>query len=348
MAGMKSTLVETRGKRSAPELDAQRVLRIAANVLRMEARAVEAACERLGPAFVQAVGMILDCRGRVAVTGMGKAGDVGKKIQATLASTATPAYCLHPAEALHGDLGMIQPDDVVLALTRSGETQELMVLLPALRNLGCRIVLVTARPDSRCAMCADVALDIGDTPEACPLGLAPSSSTTAMLAIGDALALTVMELKNVRPEQYAVFHPGGALGRSLMKVSEIMRTGSDCPAVPVEGTLNDYYAAVKRAPHRAGAASVVDAQGRLVGFFTHGDLFRLLPGGIDPAHTRIADVMTRSPKTARDSDSVAAALPVMQQYRLDELPVVDEAGRLVGLIDVQDLIAKGFSAFDDQ
>jgi arabinose-5-phosphate isomerase len=243
---------------------------------------------------------------------------------------------------------MIQPEDVVLALTKSGETQELMALLPSLRNLGCRIILVTARPESRCAILADVVLDIGDAPEACPLGLAPSSSTTAMLAMGDALALTVMELKNVRPEEYAVFHPGGALGRSLMKVAEIMRTGPDCPVVPVGGTLNDYYTRVKDAPRRAGAAAVVDPAGTLVGFFTHGDLFRLLPGGIDPAHTRIADVMTRSPKTARDTDSVAAALGVMQQHRIDELPVVDAAGRLVGLIDIQDLIAKGFSAFDDQ
>ena len=345
---MKATLAELPSIGAQSELDAQRVLRIAANVLRVEAEAVEAARQRLGPSFVEAVRLVMQCHGRVAVTGMGKAGDVGKKIQATLASTATPSYCLHPGEALHGDLGMIQPDDVVLALTKSGETQELMALLPSLRNIGCRIILVTARPDSRCAALADVTLDIGETPEACPLGLAPSSSTTAMLAMGDALALTVMELKNVRPEQYAVFHPGGALGRSLMRVSEMMRTGLDCPTVPLEGTLNDYYAAVKRAPRRAGAASVVDAQGKLAGFFTHGDLFRLLPGGIDPAHTRIADVMTRSPKTTRDTDSVAAALPTMQQYRLDELPVVDENGRLVGLIDVQDLIAKGFSAFDDQ
>lgn len=348
MPPMKATLADPPLKPAAPEFDPQRVLRIASNVLRVETQAIESARERLGPSFVEAVRLMLQCRGRVAVTGMGKAGDIGKKIQATLASTATPAYCLHPVEALHGDLGMIQADDVVLALTKSGETQELMALLPALRSIGCRIILMTGRADSRCAAQSDVVLDIGDSPEACPLGLAPSSSTTAMLALGDALALTVMELKNVRPEQYAVFHPGGALGRSLMKVAEIMRTGTDCPTVPVEGTLDDYSAAVRKAPRRAGAAAIVDAQGALVGFFTHGDLFRLLPGGIDPTRTRMADVMTRSPKQAKETDLVAAALDAMQRHRIDELPVVDAAGRLVGLIDVQDLVAKGFSAFDDQ
>lgn len=330
------------------DLDAGSILRMAANVLRMEAQAVEAARERLGPAFVAAVGAVLNCTGRIAVTGMGKAGDIAKKIQATLASTATPAYCLHPVEALHGDLGMIQPDDMVLALTKSGETQELFALLPVLRAIGCRVILMTSRPDSRCAVLADIVLEIGDVAEACPLGLAPSSSTTAMLALGDALALTVMELKNVQPEQYAANHPGGALGRGLMKVHEIMRTGCDCPVVPVEGTLNDYYDAVKKAPRRAGAAAVTDRQGQLAGFFTHGDLFRLLPGGIDPSRTRMAEVMTRAPKTARDDDLVAAALGTMQKHRIDELPVVDAQGRLVGLIDIQDLVAKGFSAFDDQ
>ncbi|MFH0983491.1 MAG: KpsF/GutQ family sugar-phosphate isomerase [Planctomycetota bacterium] len=329
-------------------LDPEHVLRLGRNVLRTEEQAIATACARLGESFVRAVRAVLDCRGRVAVTGMGKAGDIGKKIQATLASTATPAYCLHPVEALHGDLGMIRPDDVVIMLSKSGETQELVRLLPALKKIGCLVILVTANPESHCAGAADIVLDIGDTPEACPLGLAPSSSTAAMLAIGDALALTVMELKNVQPEQYAAYHPGGALGRNLMKVSEVMRTGPDCPVVRLDGTLNDYYAAVMRAPRRAGAAGIVDADAKLVGIFTHGDLFRLRPGAVDPERTRLADVMTRSPKTACATDRVAAALRTMQQYRIDELPVVDDQGKLVGLIDIQDLVAKGFSAFDDQ
>jgi arabinose-5-phosphate isomerase len=331
-----------------PGLDPEHVLRLGRNVLQTEEKAIATACARLGESFVRAVEAVLNCAGRVAVTGMGKAGDIGKKIQATLASTATPAYCLHPVEALHGDLGMIQPQDVVIALSKSGETQELVSLLPALKKIGCAVILVTANPESHCAGLADVVLDIGEMPEACPLGLAPSSSTAAMLAMGDALALTVMELKNVQPEQYAAYHPGGALGRSLMKVSEVMRTGADCPVVGLEGTLNDYYTAVLRAPRRAGAAGIVDARGKLVGIFTHGDLFRLRPGTIDPERTAIAQVMTRAPKTARTTDRVAEALRTMQQYRIDELPVVDEQDALVGLIDIQDLVAKGFSAFDDQ
>jgi arabinose-5-phosphate isomerase len=331
--------------------DPEHVLRLGRNVLQTEEKAIATACARLGPSFVQAVEALLNCRGRVAVTGMGKAGDIGKKIQATLASTATPAYCLHPVEALHGDLGMIQPEDVVIALSKSGETQEVVSLLPALKKLGCVTILVTANPESHGAAVSDIVVEIGDTPEACPLGLAPSSSTAAMLALGDALALTVMELKNVQPEQYAAFHPGGALGRSLMKVAEVMRTGADCPTLTLPSKLSDYYAAVMRAPRRAGAAAVVDAQGQLLGIFTHGDLFRLLrlrPGTIDPEHTPIADVMTRAPKTACATERVAAALRIMQQYRIDELPVVDAGGRLVGLIDIQDLVARGFSAFDDQ
>ncbi len=343
------TAVNNAGRATPGEgLDPEQVLELGRNVLRREEKAIAAACARLGDSFVHAVRAMLDCRGRVAVTGMGKAGDIGKKIQATLSSTATPAYCLHPVEALHGDLGTIQSQDVVIALSKSGETQELVSLLPALKNLGCVVILVTANPEAHCAGLADIVLDIGDTPEACPLGLAPSSSTAAMLAVGDALALTVMELKNVQPEQYAAYHPGGALGRSLMRVSEVMRTGADCPVVEIDGTLSDYYEAVMRAPRRAGAAAIVDREGKLVGIFTHGDLFRLRPGTIDPERTLIAEVMTHTPKTARATDRVAEALRPMQQYRLDELPVVNDDGKLVGLIDIQDLVAKGFSAFDDQ
>lgn len=317
-------------------------------VLRKEAQAIVAAAERLGESFAQAVELLMGCRGRVAVTGMGKAGLIGGKIQATLSSTATAAYFLHPVEALHGDLGMIQPQDVVIALSRSGETQELIQLLPALKGIGCSIILVTARPRSRCAQLADAVLDIGDAPEACPLGLAPSSSTAAMLAVGDALALTVMERKGVQPDQYAAYHPGGALGRSLMKVQEIMRTGPDCPTVPNDGSLQDYYAAIEQAPRRAGAAAIVDGDGKLEGIFTHGDLFRLKLTSTEPARTPIAEIMTSPCKAARADDRVASALVLMRRHLIDELPVVDEQDRVVGMIDIQDLIASGFSAFDDQ
>jgi arabinose-5-phosphate isomerase len=325
------------------------ILATGREVLAREADAVGRAQANLGPAFVQAIELIMHCPGRVAVTGMGKAGLVGRKIQATLASTATRSYSLHPAEAIHGDMGMISGDDLIIALSNSGETQELVKLLPVFKKLGCKIILLTGRPGSQCGKLADVVLDIGDTPEACPLGLAPSSSTTAMLALGDALALTVMKLKNVQPEEFAAFHPGGALGRSLMKVHEIMRTGADCPTVGPEATVAVYYEVLQRAPRRAGAAAVVDAAGKLVGFFTHGDFVRCFHHDGNPLAVCMKEVMTASPKFARQDDLVASALHTMQQYKIDELPVVDgDAHRLVGMIDIQDLIAGGFSAFDDQ
>jgi arabinose-5-phosphate isomerase len=318
------------------------------SVLGKEAQAIQAAADRLDERFARAIELLLGCRGRVAVTGMGKAGLIGHKIQATLSSTATPAYSLHPVEALHGDLGMIRPEDVVLALSRSGETQELIQLLPALKRIGCSVILMTAKPESRCARLSEVVLEIGDTPEACPLGLAPSSSTAAMLAVGDALALTLMELKEVQPDQYATYHPGGALGRSLMKVGEIMRTGADCPAVLVDGSLADYYRVIEKAPRRAGAAAIVDAEGKLEGIFTHGDLFRLRRLDAEPTKLPISGVMTSPCKSARADQRVAAALVVMRKHLIDELPVVDEHDRLVGMIDIQDLIACGFSALDEQ
>lgn len=315
-------------------------------ILRRESDAILAAHARLGPSFVQAVQLVEQCTGRIGVTGIGKARDIGNKIQSTLASTGSPSYRIHPVEALHGDLGMIQPNDVILMLSKSGETQELIHLCPLLKKIGCKLILITAKPNSTCALLCDIVLEIGDAPEACPLGLAPSSSTAAMLAIGDALALTVMERKNVKPEQYASFHPGGSLGRSLMIVSEIMRTGGDCPAMPVTGTLRDYRAAVEQAPRRAGAAAVIDDAQKLVGFFTHGDYFRLMDEAAIRPDTLIRDVMTANPKFARERDLVADALVTMRRHMIDELPVVDEHHKLIGMIDIQDLVAEGFSAFD--
>jgi arabinose-5-phosphate isomerase len=282
----------------------------------------------------------------VCVTGVGKAGLIGNKIQATLASTGTLSYSLHPVEALHGDLGMIHPDDVVVALTKSGSS-ELVELLPRLKALQCAIILLTAQRDSPAAGHADFVLEIGRTAEACPLGLAPSSSTTAMLALGDALALTVMELKAVRPEQYAGYHPGGALGRLLTKTGEIMRTGLNCPTIPETATLGACHKAICSAPLRAGAACVVDEAGKLVGIITLGDFFRLFASPKPIGERSVAEVMTRSPKRIALDSRVTEALRLMQKHAIDELPVVDDAGRLVGMIDVQDLIAKGFTVFDE-
>jgi arabinose-5-phosphate isomerase len=315
-------------------------------VLEAEAAAIGDACSRLGDAFVGAVHAILNCKGRVCVTGIGKAGLVGNKVQATFASTGTLSYSLHPVEALHGDLGMIHGDDVVIALTKSGSS-ELVELLPRLKALGCVVILLTGKVDSLAAQHADFVLDIGQTAEACPLGLAPSSSTAAMLALGDALALTVMEQKAVQPEQYASYHPGGALGRFLMKTREIMRTGVHCPTVPQTATLGACYEAILAAPRRAGAAAVVDVDGKLVGIITHGDFFRLFQSPHRSAECPVSEVMTRSPKRIGVDARVNDALQLMRKHAIDELPVVDDEARLVGLIDIQDLLAKGFSVFDD-
>lgn len=314
-------------------------------VLDAEAAAIREARARLGDAFVRAVEAVMSCRGRVCVTGVGKAGLVGAKIQATLASTGTLAYSLHPVEALHGDLGMVHGDDVVLALSKSGGS-ELVELLPRLKNLGCTIILLTSNPESPAARTADVVLDIGQTPEACPLGLAPSSSTAAMLALGDAVALAVMELRGVNSEQYAGYHPGGALGRFLMKCREIMRTGADCPRIRDHEKLAACYAAIRSAPRRAGAAAVVDGQDRLVGIVTQGDFFRLLSTDHGLKDRLVAEVMTRSPKFVDVDTKVVDALRLMRKHAIDELPVVDADRKLAGMIDIQDLIARGFSVFD--
>ncbi len=314
-------------------------------VLSAESAAVRTVESRLGDAFVGAVEAILAARGRVCVTGVGKAGLIGSKIQATLASTGTLSYSLHPVEALHGDLGMVHGDDVVIGLSKSGSS-ELVELLPRLKSLGCVVILLTARLDSAAAEHADFVLDIGDDEEACPLGLAPSSSTTAMLALGDALALTVMELKAVRREEYAGYHPGGALGRYLMSVVELMRTGANCPSVPDTAALGDCYEPILAAPLRAGAAGVVDEKGRLIGIVTLGDFFRLFRAKDHSPDLAVVEFMTRSPKRVDIHARATEALRIMRKHRIDELPVVDDDGRLVGLVDIQDLIARGFSVFD--
>jgi arabinose-5-phosphate isomerase len=330
---------------AAGPIDRARVLERGRSILQAESAAIADACGRLGEGFVGAVEAMLKCKGRACVTGVGKAGLIGNKIQATLASTGTPSYSLHPVEALHGDLGMVHPDDIVIALSKSGSS-ELVELLPRLRGLGCRVILLTGKPDAAAARHAHYALHIGETAEACPLGLAPSSSTAAMLALGDALALTVMELKDVRAEQYASYHPGGALGRYLMKCHELMRQGADCPAVPESATLEACYEAILKAPRRAGAACVVDARGRLSGIITHGDFFRLFSRREQSADKPVTEVMTRSPKRVHTDQRVTEALLLMRQHAIDELPVVDQDGGLMGIIDIQDLVARGYSVFD--
>jgi len=322
------------------------VLSLCKRVIEKERDGLTLVLDLLDDAFEAAVAAVLHCSGRIAVTGMGKAGLIGAKIAATFSSTGTPAYLLHPADAIHGDVGMIGAGDVVLALSNSGESEELQRIIPLVRKFGCTVILITGRPQSRSALQSDIVLNIGRQDEACPLGMAPSSSTTAMLSLGDALALTVSELKGFGQEHYAALHPGGALGRSLMRVEELMRTGANCPVVRDTGTIQDYNNAVQAAPRRAGAAAMVNAEGQLAGFFTDGDLRRLVARTERPGACRLRDVMTTDPKTVTQGERVSHTLEVMRQFKIDEIPVIDDERHVIGMIDIQDLLAAGFSLFD--
>ena len=293
----------------------------------------------LGDGFATAVRWILACRGRVVVTGMGKSGFVAQKTSATLASTGTPSLYLHPADAAHGDLGRVARDDVVLALSNSGETEEILRLLPSFRKIGARVVALTRDQATPLARGADLVVPIGAIEEACPMGLAPTASTAALLALGDALAMTALRNRRFDREEYALYHPGGKLGRGLMKVREVMRSGEANPLVRDAAPLSEAVGVMTRTPGRPGACTVVDAAGRLVGVFTDGDLRRLVAQArVDPA-APISEVMSRDPRTVRPDAMVSDAARVLRHARVDQVPVVDAAGRPVGLLDVQDLLA---------
>lgn len=311
--------------------------RLAERVLRLEAEAILGLVPNLDARFDRAVDLLRRCRGRVIVTGMGKSGLVGRKIAATLASTGTPAYFLHPAEGVHGDLGMVARDDVVLALSNSGETDEILAILPPLKRLGVAIVLLTGKPDSVLARQCDVVLDVSVREEACPLNLAPTSSTTAALALGDALAMVLLELRGLRPEDYAALHPRGALGwRALIRVADLMHTGEALPSVGAEAVMKEIIVEITR--KRLGMTTVVDAAGRLIGIITDGDLRRLhLRGGPIDA-LRAVDVAIREPKRIRAEDLAAKALEVMESWAITSLVVVDDAGRPAGVIHLHDIL----------
>jgi len=304
-------------------------------IIQQEIETLQAMQERLGPPFEKAVELISRCKGRVIVTGVGKAGIIGQKVSATLASTGTPSHWMHAVEARHGDLGRVQPEDVVLVLSNSGET-EVIQLLPPLKKLNAKIIAITGDPDSSLARFSDVVLDIGRIQEACPLGLAPSCSTTAMVVMGDALALTMLGTRNWKPEDYAFYHPGGELGRRLIKVKEVMRTGTRNPVASQDVTVQEALKAMAGLG-RPGAVSLVDAEGRLVGFFTDGDFRRLMmEGNGDILQRPIAEMMTRNPKTISAESLAAEGYRLLRDFRVDQVPVVDEQGRPVGLLDVQD------------
>ena len=313
----------------------------AKEILDQEIQALHALKDRLDQRFLEAVRTILECKGRVVVTGIGKAGIIGQKISATLASTGTPSYSLHPVEAIHGDLGRILAEDVLLALSNSGETAEVVRLLAPVKGIGVQVISITGAPDSRLAKHSDVVIDIGKIAEACPLGLAPTASTTAMLAVGDALALTVARARNFDKAEYAKYHPGGELGRKLLLVADVMRTAEECPQASPDMSVKDALDVITNTPGRAGAVNVVSADARLVGIFTDGDLRRSLQKGAAFLDQPIKRVMTPNPKHIRNGSLAAEAAKLLKEFRIDDLPVVDDAGRLVGIVDVQDLLEVG-------
>jgi arabinose-5-phosphate isomerase len=320
------------------DLVAQRLAR-AREVLRLEARTIAQLEQGLDASFAEVVGMVLAATGKVVVTGMGKAGIVGQKISATLASTGTESIFLHPAEALHGDLGRIRPDDLLLALSNSGETSELNQVIPVARKIGARVVAMTGDTDSTLARLADRVLDIGRVDEACPLGLAPTASTSALLALGDALAMAVLSERNFGREDYALYHPAGSLGRKLLRVSEVMRKDAELPLCPQGTSLAEVLRVMGATPGRPGAALITGPGERLVGIFTDGDLRRLLDlHGEIRGREAVDGHMGRSPKTIAPDQLVEEAFQVMREHRIDQLAVIDERGAPIGLLDVQDLL----------
>jgi len=309
----------------------------AQEVLRVEARAIEALIDRLDQHFETAVEMILSCKGRVILTGMGKSGTIAQKVSGTLSSTGTPAYTVHPAEVIHGDAGMILPDDIVVVLSNSGESEEVLRTLPVLKRIGCRSIAIVGDTESTLADNSDCVLDVGVEKEACPLGLAPTASTTAALAMGDALAMTVMDRRGFSREDYGLNHPGGTLGKALMKVGDCMRSGDRCPVVSPDDSVQTAIKLVTNA--QAGAAIVEDREGRLVGIFTDGDLRRTVVNEPDSLKGTIQDVMTKDPTCVTPDTFVAEAIRIAKKLKVDDLPVVDGDGRVAGYFTVKDQMA---------
>jgi arabinose-5-phosphate isomerase len=322
-------------------LSQQTISEFARQVIQTEAAAVAAMSAAIGPAFERAVRLILDCKGSVLTSGIGKAGHVARKLSATLASTGTPSHFLSAADAVHGDLGSIRKGDVVLILSSSGESDEILRLLSLVKKLDHPVIAMTASAATGLGRFADVVLEMGTVQEACPLGLAPSASTTAMTALADALALSVMKLRKFTAEDFALFHPAGQLGRKLIRVKEAMtfRRGENLPVASDQLSVGQVLHEVSHIKRRSGAVILVDKDGKLSGIFSDGDLRRLVTDDDVSALRRpIAQVMTQHPKRIAATALAAEAMALMRQHRIDELPVVDEQDRPVGLIDVQDLV----------
>ena len=313
-----------------------KALDLARQVLRIEADAVLALAERLDAHFLQALSLILNCTGRVIVCGIGTSGHIGRKIASTLASTGTPAFFVHPAEASHGDLGMITADDVVIAISNSGESMEVLNILPSIKRQGAKLIAMTGRPQSTLARDADAHLDAGVAQEACPLNLAPKASTTAALALGDALAVALLDARDFGAEDFARSHPGGALGRRLLiRMRDVMRTGTDVPTVLPDTSVADATREISRGG--IGMTVVIDASQRVVGVFTDGDLRRAIVGNRDLGALTVNDVMTHHPKLIAANKLTAEAVEMMEKYKINQIPVIDENGCLIGALNMHDL-----------
>ena len=309
-------------------------------VLQTEAASIDALIERISEDFDRACELILSCNGRVVVTGMGKSGHIGNKIAATLASTGTPAFFMHPGEASHGDLGMITEQDCVIALSNSGETGEITTLLPLIKRLQVPLIALTGNPRSTLAEMAEVHLDVSVEKEACPLGLAPTSSTTAALAMGDALAIAVLDARGFTEEDFARSHPGGSLGRRLLlRVRDIMHSGDAVPVVPIDASLKQ--ALLEISNKGLGMTAIADPQGRLAGIYTDGDLRRTLEGDTDIHSARVRDHMTAGCVTIGPDEIASAALTLMDEKRINALLVVDEKGHILGALNMHDLLRAG-------
>jgi len=313
---------------------------LAKAVIETQAGAITGLLDRIDDQFLAACRYLLECRGRVVVIGMGKSGHIGGKIAATLASTGTPAFFVHPAEASHGDLGMIKPVDVVLALSNSGETEEINAILPLLKRIGVAIVALTGNPDSTLARHADVHLDVSVAKEACPLGLAPTSSTTAALVMGDALAISLLETRGFTREDFAVSHPAGRIGRRLLiHIRDIMHTGDELPCVSHDASISQ--AIVEMTAKRLGMTAVLDSRHRVAGIYTDGDLRRTLDAGLDPHTTPVREVMTIGGQSIAPDALAMEAMQKMQAHAIQGLLVISEDGELVGALNFQDLLKAG-------
>ena len=318
----------------APKTD---TLELARNVLSIESQEISALAARLDASFEAAVQLILNCHGRVVVSGMGKSGHVGGKIAATLASTGTPAFFMHPAEASHGDLGMITNGDVVIALSNSGESDELLNIVPTIKRLGAKIISITGAKNSTLAKESDVHLSAEVSQEACPLGLSPTASTTAALALGDALAVCVLNLRDFTAEDFARSHPGGKLGRRLLtRVKDIMHEGKHVPCVPISMRLAE--ALLEMTAKNLGFTAIVDAENKPIGIFTDGDLRRAFANGVDANTSNITEVMHKNPNTIHCNRLAVEALEMMEQKKINGLLVVDDTGKLVGAFNMHDLL----------